>query len=238
MKKLLYLLPPLLLFALSLISCDGGNGNITGPGYNIDLQPVDSQTVPNEIVMINCFVTDLYGHQIGGIVLNFQALDSGYISSERISSATDPTGLTTDLYFDPKGDTGNCRIVVTSPDLASMIIDTATIAVLPYNLEFYLQWDTMVVNTSNPITCRLKNPITGLQTGNVNIDFIALDKGEIVPDVWIRSDANTPSGLQSGVVYQASYGDTGINRIAANALYTGTIIKIMGTDTTYVNVIQ
>jgi|GEM_PF-1669321 len=238
MKKLLWFIPPLVLLILSIISCSGGGGNISGPGYNIDLVPEDNQTVPNEIVQINCFVTDNTGGQIGDIVLNFAALDSGYISPQRVSSATDPTGLDTDLYFDPQGNIGIFRITVSSLELPSMVVDTASIEVVPYDLEFYLQYDTMVVNTNNAITCRLKNPVTGLQTGGINVEFTALDRGEIIPDVWIRSDANAPTGLQSTVVFHAAYGDTGISRVVANALYTGTVNKVIGTDTTSVNVIQ
>lgn len=234
MKKVSAVLVLAAIIAAVFTACDGRTGNPAGSGYSLDLQPEDDRTVPNQVVLINCFVSDGMGGQAGGILLQFEAIDFGFISPTRISSSTDPTGLTTDLYFDPKGEYGICKIVVSSTDISVTSGDTAEIEVLPFVLNFSTASDTMDVNTNNQITCRLMNPVTGLQTGGVNMEFEAIDIGIIIPDALIKSDDNSLTGLQSDVFFRPTYGESGLARITAKALYTGTVNKVMGTDTTEV----
>ena len=238
MNKLFAALALIIIIAAVFMACDGRTGNPVNTGLGIDLDPEDDQTVPNEVVAVNCFVGDGAGGQVGGILLQFEALDFGYISPERISSSSDPTGLSTELYFDPQGEYGICRITVSSTDVSVTSSDTASIEVMPFVLDFQTAWDTVVVNTNNQIFCRLMNPVTGLQTGGVNMEFEAIDFGIISPDVWIKSDNNSPTGLQSNVYFRAIAGTSGLARITAKALYTGTVNKVMGSDTTEVLVID
>jgi hypothetical protein len=72
------------------------------------------------------------------------------------------------------------------------------------------------------------NPITLVQTGDIHLQFTAIDFGYVTPTAM--SDALSPSGLQSNVIFIANDNTTGIARVVANAVFPYPT-NVMGTDT-------
>lgn len=219
---------------LTLSSCDNRTGGPISSGYTISIAPADSQIAGDDLTPIDCYVLDGFGGQVGGVILKFQALDFGYISPEKQSSADEPDGLIGSLNFDPKGNLGNCRIRVWSDEANITDEDTAVVEVLPYNLDFSTAEDTVTAGDFTQLYCRVNHPVTGEQTGMVKIQFTALDFGDVPPN-WIMSDDASFSGLQSTVFFDTEIGQSGTARITARAEYfVDSLIRILGSDTTEV----
>jgi hypothetical protein len=223
-----------------LTSCDRRNGGIVDGGYySVDLQPVDSVVVADDILRIYCFVTDYRGYRVDGAVIHFTALDSGSISYTRISDSSSIDGLNADLYYEPEGNVGTCRIVAEvfeDNSTSAVDVDTETVTVLPYNVALSAEFDAIQVLNSSELECRIFDPLTSTQTGNVHIRFFSLDFGT-VPNGIINSSATSANGMQSVVYYLSTDSSTGFARIVANAVY-GTQEKLMGTDTTVIEVMN
>lgn len=248
MKKIqLTFIAALLLLMILGYSCDKRGGTITGNGgtataYNLDLSPFSTVTVPDKVVRIRCFVTDLTGEQVGEVVVNFESLDElGFITENMESSATDLIdGLNGTLYFDPKGAYGEASLVANvyseAEDSIVIATDTAQVQIFPYTLEFGTTNLSLIQGSFASLYCRVINPLELTQTGGIHLEFSNLDMGSVSPTAL--SDDADPTGLQSPVIFTAPSDTTGIARIVANAVYGYTEPEIMGTDTLEITVVE
>jgi hypothetical protein len=195
--------------------------------------------MPNSILPIYCFVTDIYGNQVGNVRINFSAPDFGYIFPYGYSNATDSTGMSSEIDFYPQGDVGLARLIAAmispySDDTTEL--DTALVNVIPYILDFSTAEDTISQSEQTQLYCRVINPLTSNQTGNIYIRFYSLNFGT-VPSNPINSSDTSFSGLQSTVFYEAPGDTTGVAFLVAHA-FNSTLEKVIGTDTTNVVVVE
>jgi len=229
-----------ILLVLTGYSCDRRGGSVTGVGtaYILDIIPFDTLIVPDDVVRIACFVSDMAGNQVGGVMVNFEAVESGYITSEKESSASDTVdGLVGTMYFDPRGVYGEVHLVAEILDDEVVIAsDTALVYVLPYTFDFVAVPDTLHQSESSDIYCRVINPLTSDQSGGINLEFTAPDFGFVSPTA--KSDETEPSGMETAVIYIAPDDTSGEARIIVEAKFGYSEPENMGSDTLNIVVLE